>query len=73
MPCTRWRIFDELIKGDALPAANISKHLATSLRLGVIERGYGTHYKIPARFLVPGQRALDLGAVLLRLDRLDGA
>ena len=48
-------------------------HLATALRLGIIGRGYGTHYQIPARFLIRGQRSLALGPVLLRLDRLDGA
>ena len=31
----------------------------------------GNLYSIPACFLVPGQRAHDFGAILLRLNRLD--
>ncbi|MFA6561986.1 MAG: helix-turn-helix domain-containing protein [Verrucomicrobiia bacterium] len=79
---TRWRILDELLKGEALPvlelsnrlhvpATNIGKHCAVLLELGMLRRGYGNCYSIPACFLVPGQRVLDFGAVLLRLDRLD--
>jgi DNA-binding Lrp family transcriptional regulator len=79
---TRWRILDELLKGEALPvlelakrlhvpATNISKHCTVLLRLGILRRGYGNLYSIPACFTVPGQRVLDFGAVLLRLDRLD--
>ncbi|MBI5688087.1 MAG: helix-turn-helix transcriptional regulator [Verrucomicrobia bacterium] len=79
---TRWRILDELLKGEALPvselskrlhvpATNIAKHSAKLMQLGMLRRGYGDLYSIPACYLVPGQRALDFGAVLLRLDRLD--
>ncbi len=79
---TRWRIFDELLKSEPLPASelakrigvprvNISKHVAVLLSFGLLRRGYGNLYSIPACYLVPGQRALDFGAVLLRLDRLD--
>ncbi|MBI5684049.1 MAG: helix-turn-helix transcriptional regulator [Verrucomicrobia bacterium] len=79
---TRWRMFDELLKGEPLPASelakrigvprsNISKHLALLVAFGLLRRGYGNCYSIPACYLVPGQRALDFGAVLLRLDRLD--
>ena len=79
---TRWRIFDELLKGEPLPvqelakrlgvpSTNISKHVNLLLRLGMLKRGYGSLYSIPACYLVPGQRALDFGAVLLRLDWLD--
>jgi DNA-binding IclR family transcriptional regulator len=79
---TRWRILDELLKGEPLPAqelstrlgvpaTNISKHCLTLLRFGIVQRGYGNLYKITPAHLIPGQRAIDLGAVVLRLDRLD--
>lgn len=79
---TRWRILDELLKGEALPVGelanrlrvpptNIGKHCAVLLSVGMLRRGYGQCFSIPTCFLVPGQRALDFGAVLLRLDRLD--
>ncbi len=80
---TRWRILDELLKGEPLPvqelarrlgasSANISKHCITLCNFGIVQRGFGNLLKIPDYFLVPGERALDLGAVVLRLDRLDG-
>ncbi|MGB8169156.1 MAG: metalloregulator ArsR/SmtB family transcription factor [Chthoniobacteraceae bacterium] len=80
---TRWRILDELLKGEPLPVmelarrlgapgTNISKHMNVLRTFGLVTRGFGSLYRIPAPFLVPGQRALDFGAVLLRLDRLDG-
>jgi DNA-binding transcriptional ArsR family regulator len=79
---TRWHIFDELLKGEPLPvielarrlgapATNISKHMNVLRTFGLVTRGYGNLYRIPAPFLIPGQRALDFGAVVLRLDRLD--
>ncbi len=79
---TRWRILNELLKGEALPvlelskrlgvqSTNLGKHCAVLLGLGILKRGYGKLYSIPACYLVPGQRALDFGAVLLRLDWLD--
>lgn len=79
---TRCRIFDALLNSEPLPASelskrlgfprvNISKHVAYLLSVGLLRRGYGNLYSIPACFLVPGQRALDFGAVLLRLDRLN--
>jgi hypothetical protein len=50
----------------------LAKHALILLRTGLLERGYGQLYRIPARFLVPDQpHAIDLGIVLLRLDRLD--
>ena len=80
---TRWRILDELLKGEPLPvkelsrrlgapATNISKHCLLLYRSGIVQRGFGNLYKIHPSHLLPGQRALDLGAVVLRLDRLDG-
>lgn len=76
---TRWRILDELFKGEALPAneiakrlkvpaTNISKHCVVLHRCGILRRDYGL-YKINPAHLIPGERALDLGAVVIRLDR----
>ena len=78
---TRWRILDELLKGEALPAielgkrlkvpaTNISKHCVVLHRCGILKRDYGL-YKINPAHLIPGERALDLGAVVIRLDRAD--
>ena len=51
--------------------ANATKHLAVLCKSGVLRKGRGKLYSIPPYFLIPGQRALDLGAVVLRLDRVD--
>ena len=78
---TRWRILDELLKGEALlaneigkrlkvPASNISKHCVVLRRSGILKRDYGL-YKINPGHLIPGERALDLGTVFIRLDRTD--
>jgi len=79
----RWSILRELARGEPLPVvelarrlgwlpANLSKHALILLRMGLVERGYGLLYRIPARFVVSGEPAtLDLGLVVLRLDRLD--
>jgi hypothetical protein len=37
---------------------------------GVVRRGYGGLYSIEPSFLVPGERVLDFGPMLIRLDRL---
>lgn len=81
---TRWRILNELAKGEPLPVneiarrigvkpGNVSKHCNVLLYFEIVQRGYGSLYKIPERFLVPGERALDFGAALIRLDRVDRA
>ena len=73
----RWRVLDELLKGEPLPtvelarrlhvpANTLSKHMAKLRRAGIVLVGYGSLYRIHSAFLVPGQRALDLGAVVLR-------
>ena len=49
----------------ATPAA-ISKHIAVLLASGIVRRSYGTHYAIDPRFLVPGERAIEIGHALLR-------
>ena len=79
---TRWRILDELFKEPGLPIVEIarrlkavpntiSKHVAVLRNLGIITHGYGYLYRIHTIYLVPGQRALDLGAVVLRLDHVN--
>jgi hypothetical protein len=76
---TRWKILSELMK-EALPSAvvaqkvgipqtNATKHLNQLCRAGIVIRGYGYVYRIPAELIVSGQQAIDAGAVVLRLDR----
>ena len=81
----RWDILRELVRGEPLPVielarrlgwvpANLAKHARILHQAGLVERGYGQLYRIPARFLVPDEpHTLDLGVALLRLDRLDPA
>jgi DNA-binding transcriptional ArsR family regulator len=79
----RWRIFVELGKGEPLPTGEIarrvglsrngaSKLLSQLRKCGLLERGFGNLYRVPARFCVAGQPALDFGAVVMRLDYADG-
>lgn len=75
---TRWQILDELLQGEALPIyelakrlkihrSTLSKHVAILARQGLLVSGYGNVYRIAPRFLVEGERALDLGPILLRI------
>ncbi len=77
----RWLIYRELMKGKPLPAlelakrlgidrSNMSKHLNMMARRGFLIRGFGSLYEIPPQFIVPGENALDFGAVLIRLDNM---
>jgi DNA-binding IclR family transcriptional regulator len=59
---------NELAKRLKVPATNISKHCVVLHRCGILKRDYGL-YKINPAHLIPGERALDLGAVVIRLDR----
>ena len=75
----RWRILNELMnealpsgilsRRVGLPQTNVTKHLRQLCRGGVVIRGYGNVYRIPAEFMVSGQRTVDVGPVVLRLDR----
>ena len=78
----RWRILAELAKGEPLPTKELSKrirvspnatskHLNQMLKAGLLDRGYADLYRIPQRFVVPGQPAIDYGAMVLRLDYPD--
>jgi DNA-binding transcriptional ArsR family regulator len=74
---SRWLILNELMKEPlpvcAIAAAlrvsetSISKHMAVLLSVGIVHRHYGL-YRIDSRFLVPGERSLDFGSVLIRFD-----
>jgi DNA-binding transcriptional ArsR family regulator len=75
----RHRILLELAKGEPLPAYVVaqrvgitpnaaSKQLLLLRDLGVLHRGYGDLYQIPARFYSEDKRALDFGAYVMRLD-----
>ena len=77
----RWLILRELSMGEPLPIAEIarrvratptgtSKHCSVLLDSGIVHRGYGGLYAIDPRFLVPNERSIDLGFVLIRLDRM---
>ena len=41
--------------------------MAVLLTAGIVHRHYGL-YRIDSRFLVPGERSLDFGSVLIRFD-----
>ena len=80
----RWRIFAELVKGEPLPASVIARRIGISAngaskmlsdfrRAGLLERGYGSLYRIPARFLVQGEQTVDFGPVVLRFDYPDAS
>jgi len=75
----RWEILRELLPGRALPVceiahrlgmseSSISKHFAVLLASGVVRREYG-FYAVDPRFLVPGERSMDFGCVVIRFDR----
>lgn len=74
---SRWLILNELMK-EPMPVCaiasalrvsetSISKHMAVLLSVGIIHRHYGL-YRIDSRFLVPGERSLDFGTVLIRFN-----
>ena len=75
----RWKIFTELGKGEPLPVTVIarrtgfsrnaaSKVLNQLREAGLLERGYGNLYRIPAHFLATSDHTIDFGPVVLRLD-----
>jgi DNA-binding IclR family transcriptional regulator len=75
----RWKLLIELGKGEPLPVSVLARRAGLSrngaskvlnaLREGgILERGYGNLYRIPAHFLDIGKRAIDFGQVIFRLD-----
>lgn len=78
----RWRILNALFDTEgmtcsqlskmlSLPVATTSKQLGVLKSCGVIEQRIGLAYSLRPQFKVPGERALEFGSVLIRLDRLD--
>lgn len=77
---TRWRLLLELGRGDALPvgelarrvgrpASAVSKHMALLLKSALVERAFGTCYRLPnALQPAPGATTIDLGPCLLKLE-----
>ena len=77
---TRWRILDALMKKGPMTTelitkavgasvANVSKHLVFMREVGILEHRMNRVYAIPDAFVVPGERALDFGAILIRFDQ----
>jgi hypothetical protein len=78
----RWRIFMELAKGEPLPSGELARRVGMTLnaasklvlrmhRAGLLERRFGNVYRIPEKFLVPGEAKLDFGPMVVRLDYLE--
>ena len=76
----RWRVFDELLQHGGMTTiplakkigvefSTLTKHMQMLKNAGLLEQGMGKVYSIPERFRVPGERALDFGSVVLRLDQ----
>jgi DNA-binding transcriptional ArsR family regulator len=77
---SRWRILSELSAGEPLMVIELaerigrssdatSKHLAVLRKAGLVVSGRGQLYQIPKQYLpTPGQRIIDYGCCLLRLD-----
>ena len=74
---TRWVILRELLK-EPLPVCELarrlgytdsamSKQITVLYEADIVRRGYGGLYAIQPDFRVPGESAIDLGHVLLRL------
>jgi predicted transcriptional regulator len=77
---TRWAIYEVLQRRGPMPtdyiakaigasAANASKQLVALRKAGLLDHHMGRLYAIPERFLVPGERAVDFGPVVLRFDQ----
>ena len=78
---TRWQIMSELSLGEQLAvfeiaerigsSANlVTQHLAKMRQSGLVVKNRNRLYQIPKQYLpVPGQRIVDFGHCLLRLDQ----
>ena len=78
---TRWRILQKLVGSDPLmtvelaeqigvAATNISKHLAVLRKAGIVIQTRAGLYRIAPHWTIPGERAIDLGAAVLRFDHV---
>ena len=76
---TRWRILAAIVEVGPLqivefsqrlkiPATNISKHITVLRRAGIVTADRPNLYGIRAEYLIPGQRAINLGPCILQLD-----
>ena len=76
---TRFRIVSEILRNGpntAVPLAakleadvkQVSRHLHILKAGGVLEQWVGRVFRIPERFLVPGERVIDLGSVRVRFS-----
>jgi DNA-binding transcriptional ArsR family regulator len=77
---TRWRMLKELSLGEPRTVGelatvagcnydNAGRHLAVLRKAGLVAQGRGRLYQIPRQYLpAPGERVVDFGHCLLRLD-----
>ena len=77
---TRWRMLKELSVGEPRTVGelasvagcnydNAGRHLAVLRKAGLVAQGRGRLYQIPKQYLsAPGERVVDFGHCLLRLD-----
>lgn len=57
----------ELARRFSYTESAMSKQMAVLFQSGIVSRRYGL-YMIAPQYLVPGEKAIDLGHMLLRLD-----
>lgn len=78
---TRWHILDALLDREAIatidlakvvgaPTSRVAKHLHILRDFKVVEQRFGRTFSLRPGFRVPGERAIDFGCLLIRLDRL---
>ncbi|HEV7405838.1 MAG TPA: hypothetical protein VGO11_23035 [Chthoniobacteraceae bacterium] len=79
---TRWRILLELDQGDALPVGELAKRtgrrpdaISGTWRCcsgrALVERVFSTCYRLPEAMRAgPGEKTIDLGPCVLKLDAL---
>ena len=58
----------QLAKNVGVTPSALTKHVANLRRRGMIEHWHRKLYRIPKRFRVAGENALDFGSALIRLD-----
>ena len=59
-----------MAKRIGIPETNLSKLMVSLRKSGIAERTPSWSYRIHPQFVVPGEQAIDLGVMVLRLDRL---
>ena len=77
----RWNILKELLKGEPLPVfeiarrvgitpSNAAKVMQQLARAQIVEKPLAGGYRIVARYVVPGENALNLGPMVINLDQV---